>query len=63
MIYLIIVGVILLGVAVSATIYCMYVYSAMLEDIDTLCYDSQVNDQPLMAIGSKLTYAINHSEK
>ena len=51
--FLIIVGVILFGIAVFATIYCLYVYSAMLEDIDALHYDSQVNDQSLMVIGSK----------
>lgn len=34
MIYLIIAGVILVGIAVFAIIYCLHVYSAMLEDID-----------------------------
>ena len=53
MIYLIIVGVLLFGIALFATIYCTFVFSAMLEDIDTLHYDAQVNHQSMTVIGSK----------
>ena len=42
---LLVVGVIFFVITALVTIYCMFEYSARLNDIEAQNYDSQVNDQ------------------
>jgi hypothetical protein len=54
MIYLFFVGVTILVIATVVTIYCLFAYSAMLDDIDVHNFDPQESGQSKMAVGLEI---------